>query len=192
MEHFYKNIGEDWMDYENLYSQMVEEFSDGSHFVEVGSWKGRSASYMAVEIIKYKKIIKFDCVDTWEGSSEHLNINSMHYVKELSEDKDWLFNQFKENTSSVSTVINPIKKNSVDASKLYEDESLDFVFIDASHEYDDVKNDINSWYPKVKKGGYLCGHDYNNFIGVTQAVNELIIGNDRNCSVINSSWIHKK
>lgn len=192
MEHFYKNIGEDWMDFQGLYSQMVNEFEDGSHFVEVGSWKGRSASYMAVEIVNSKKIIKFDCVDTWEGSIEHLDVNSPHYERGLHEDQNWLFNQFLQNTSSVSNQINPIRMTSVDATKLYDDESLDFVFIDASHEYDDVINDINSWYPKVKKGGYLCGHDYVKFGGVNKAVNELIKDKGLNLSVVKSSWIHKK
>lgn len=192
MEHFYKNIGEDWMDFQGLYSQMVNESKDGSHFVEVGSWKGRSASYMAVEIINSKKIIKFDCVDTWEGSVEHLDVNSPHYEQGLYEDRNWLFNQFLQNTSGVSNQINPIRMTSVDAAKLYDDESLDFVFIDASHEYDDIINDINSWYPKVKKGGYLCGHDYVEFGGVNKAVNELIKDKGLNLSVVKSSWIHKK
>ena len=60
MEHFYQNIGEDWMDYQSLYSEMVNHFTDNSHFVEIGSWKGRSASYMAVEIFNSRKNIKFD------------------------------------------------------------------------------------------------------------------------------------
>ena len=55
----------------------------------------------------------------------------------------------------------PIKMESVEAAKLYEDESLDFVFIDAAHDYQNVKNDILAWYPKIKIGGKLGGHDYN-------------------------------
>ena len=44
MEHFYKNINsENWFGYEDLYSSMVSKFGDGSHFVEVGVWKGTSA-----------------------------------------------------------------------------------------------------------------------------------------------------
>ena len=42
------------------------------------------------------------------------------------------------------------------------DQSLDFVYIDANHAYDFVKQDIKLWYPKVKQNGYLCGHDYIN------------------------------
>jgi hypothetical protein len=46
-----------------------------------------------------------------------------------------------------------------DASKLVEDESLDFVFIDADHSFEGVDGDITHWMPKVKKGGYVIGHD---------------------------------
>ena len=51
------------------------------------------------------------------------------------------------------------------------DESLDFVFIDADHTYDAVKEDIAAWYPKVRLGGLFCGHDYL-WDGVKKAVNE--------------------
>lgn len=40
-------------------------------------------------------------------------------------------------------------------------ESVDLVYIDASHIYKDVKLDLNCWYPKVRSGGMLCGHDAN-------------------------------
>ena len=81
MEHFYQTVGEDWMDFQELYSNMVEHFTDGSHFVEVGSWKGRSASYMGVAIYNSEKQIKFDCVDTWLGSVEHHDKNSPFLFK---------------------------------------------------------------------------------------------------------------
>lgn len=53
-----------------------------------------------------------------------------------------------------------IEKDSVEASKQFDDGSLDFVYIDADHSYDSVKSDIQAWLPKVKHGGLLCGHDY--------------------------------
>jgi hypothetical protein len=37
---------------------------------------------------------------------------------------------------------------------------LDFIYIDANHAYDFVKEDIECWYPKVKPGGWVMGHDY--------------------------------
>ena len=45
---------------------------------------------------------------------------------------------------------------------LFDDESLDFIYIDANHAYDYVKSDIKLWYPKLKKGGIFAGHDYLN------------------------------
>jgi hypothetical protein len=53
-----------------------------------------------------------------------------------------------------------IRASSEISSNMFLDNSLDFVYIDANHAYDFVKEDIELWYPKVKKGGYLCGHDY--------------------------------
>jgi hypothetical protein len=53
-----------------------------------------------------------------------------------------------------------IRASSEISSNMFLDNSLDFVYIDANHAYDFVKDDIELWYPKVKKGGYLCGHDY--------------------------------
>jgi len=168
MKHIYneKQFGENWFSYPELYSDIVNTFSSGSHFVEVGSWKGKSASYMAVEIANSGKDIKFDCVDTWEGSpSEDIHMNDK-YVKQNK-----LYELFLENMKPVENYYTAIKNNSKEASKLYKNKSLDFVFIDAEHTYDAVKNDISYWYPKVKTGGILAGHDFN-YPEVNSAVND--------------------
>lgn len=57
------------------------------------------------------------------------------------------------------------------------DEQLDFVYIDGNHRYEYVKMDIELYLPKVKKGGIICGHDFNHEDGVNKAVLELF-GND--------------
>ena len=59
------------------------------------------------------------------------------------------------------------------ASQKIEDNSLDFIFIDADHSYEQTKNDILTWSPKVKDGGMILGHDLN-WHGVQIAVNELL------------------
>jgi|TARA_R110002096_G_C14344763_1_gene702550 hypothetical protein len=59
------------------------------------------------------------------------------------------------------------------ASQKIEDKSLDFIFIDADHSYEQTKNDILTWSPKVKDGGMILGHDLN-WDGVRIAVNELL------------------
>ena len=58
------------------------------------------------------------------------------------------------------TDITIIKDFSTSASKQFEDHYFDWIYIDGSHEYEDVKADLAYWIPKVKKGGYICGHDF--------------------------------
>jgi predicted O-methyltransferase YrrM len=62
---------------------------------------------------------------------------------------------------------------SVEAAALVPDGDLDFVFIDADHQYEPVKEDIEAWYPKVRNGGIVAGHDYSvHHKGVIRAVQE--------------------
>ena len=73
-----------------------------------------------------------------------------------------------------------------EAARLFEDESLDAVFIDADHSYEAVKLDIQNWMPKVRKGGILAGHDYNSaWPGVVRAVNEIF----PEAQKIDSCWL---
>ena len=64
-----------------------------------------------------------------------------------------------------------INADSVAASRIVPDRSLDFIFIDAEHDYQSVKQDIAAWEPKLKPGGWMAGHDYD-LQGVRRAVNE--------------------
>jgi len=58
---------------------------------------------------------------------------------------------------------------------------FDFVYVDAAHDYDSVKDDLNLWSKKVKPGGFICGHDYwasgAAWPGVKSAVDEFIAQN---------------
>lgn len=167
IEHFYHlTEGQDWFTFPALYRQMVRIAPAKAHFVEVGVWKGRSAAFMAVEIINSGKTILLDLVDTWEGSPEHQD----------QEELATLYDTFLRNISPVRSYVNVVRMDSIEAAKRYEDNSLDFVFIDAAHEYDAVKADIQAWLPKVKPGGFLAGHDYypdEHWSGVKMAVDEI-------------------
>jgi hypothetical protein len=70
----------------------------------------------------------------------------------------------------------PMQMRTADAVLLFGDEALDFVFIDADHRYEGVRQDIGDWLPKIRSGGMISGHDYNpqTFPGVVRAVDELI------------------
>lgn len=184
LEHFYQNL-EGWFTFPNLYRSLVENIPQNGKFVEVGVWKGKSLSYFIVENININKNITTYAVDTWEGSAEH--------TKESSVVNKILYEEFISNMSSVADKFVPMRMTSEQASKQFEDNSLDAVFIDAQHEYEPVKQDLELWYPKVKSNGIFCGHDYyNGWPGVEQAVNEfgetnkLTIGGSEMC------WITRK
>lgn len=182
MEHYYQGIGENWFNYPNFYKSLVEKLENNSKIVEVGSWRGRSACFLGVEIHNSGKKINLNCVDTWEGSEEHVDY-------EILKD-DGLYKEFLMNITPLSHIITPIRKKSLDAVELYEDESLDVVFLDASHKYEDIKSDMIAWYPKVKKGGIFSGHDYPSWNDVVKAVHEFFPEN--NFSSSEFCWIHIK
>jgi len=168
MEHFWfqPHMGENWFTYPALYAETVKRFDTGSHFVELGSWKGMSAAYMAVEIINSGKNIKFDCIDIWADGG---------YLQDGTQDLFGvdLMNRFLENTKPVSHIINATRGDSSETAKNYADGSVDFVFIDGDHSYEGCSRDIRAWLPKVKNGGVLAGHDYGWHEPIRQSVRDI-------------------
>jgi hypothetical protein len=182
VDHFWQNIP-GWADgITPLYARIVADAPQVAHFVEVGSFKGRSAAFMAVEIINSGKQIKFDCVDTWQGSAEHQAGQSWQDADVIA---GTLFNSFTANMAPVAGHYTAIRQQSAVGAEMYANETLDFVFIDAAHDYDSVKADITAWLPKVKAGGILAGHDWH-YASVQQAVLELL---PNATSMFNYSWL---
>lgn len=91
------------------------------------------------------------------------------------EELDGFLEEVRKRTEGYQTEF--IRKTSMEALSLVEDGSLDFVYIDARHEYEYVKEDIRGWYEKVRVGGIVSGHDYveRKDFGVIQAVNEFVM-----------------
>jgi len=168
LEHFYKSIHGWSTSIDEVYKDFVEKAEGQKHVVEVGSWKGQSAAYMAVEILNSGKPIKFDCVDTWLGS-----LNEEAHRSDSAIINNTLYDEFVNNMKPVEGFYTAVRLASTEAAKLYEDASLDLVLIDANHEYDYVKEDILAWLPKVKPGGILAGHDWG-WEGIVRAVNETL------------------
>ena len=183
MTHYFENI-HGWFNFDQLYSEMVNKFPTGSHFVEVGSWLGRSVCYLGVEIVNSGKDIKLDCVDMWFAN----------HIPELADEEvvknGTLYSDFIKNIEPLRNVITPIRMPSIEAARLYEDESLDFVFIDADHTAKGFSADMNCWYPKVKKGGVIAGHDYD-YPQIMVALKTFL--HDKRYEVILPNiWVHYK
>lgn len=163
MEHFYRNIP-GWSHFTPFYARMVREACNGAEFVEVGSWKGRSAAFMGVEIANSGKAIEFTTIDWGKGSGDKSHVDDPDIVNGT------LMETLERNLAPVSDHVRVLQANSVEAAAEFADQSLDLVFLDGSHDCDSVKADIAAWWPKVRPGGVLGGDDAR-WPGVQEAVN---------------------
>ena len=159
---YYQKIA-GWFDYDNLYREIVEAAAEGSHFVEIGVFHGRSTCFLAEMIKQSGKNIVLDVVDTFSGNSAEALPGTGYY--------EIFLNHIR--AAGLREFVNINQMTSTAASKLYQNFSLDFVFIDADHSYEAVSEDLSHWKIKVKPGGYLAGHDYDvTLLGVVGAVDE--------------------
>jgi predicted O-methyltransferase YrrM len=166
-----------WFNHEAAYDYLISQMPEGGTFVELGAWLGKSSAYLCDKATGKQITI----VDTWKGSP-----NELTTTHALATQVD-IYQMFKANMAERN--YKSIKATSKTASKKFADESLDVVFIDLTHTYEAVKEDIALWLPKVKKGGILAGDDYHeNWPGVIQAVDELLYGR----AFIGDCWIYHK
>lgn len=82
------------------------------------------------------------------------------------------YNKVVEKMASFSDRFKLIKDYSDNVVQQFEDESLDFIFIDGLHTYDQVKKDCENYYSKIKPGGLFAGHDFSVIHDVNVAVKE--------------------
>ena len=159
----YLQIDGAMFDYEEVFSDVVRSLYKGEKLkiVEIGAWLGQSSFYL---VEKNHDIAEITIIDRWEGTIGGPSNGQLGAM----------FPSFQKNMEKWEGKYNTIIGDSSESAKHFEDNSLDFVFIDACHAYDDVCKDINAWMPKVKKGGILAGHDYNIYADVNKAVADLI------------------
>ncbi len=131
--------------------QILAEQAEGKVFVEIGSWKGHSA-FLIGSVIKQNGGHLY-CVDHWNG-----NVGATNYYKAHVNN---IYDIFEHNMKALHLwdCITPLKMESLEAYKQFEDKSIDFLFIDADHRYTPFLSDLKAWYPKMKEDGIICGHD---------------------------------
>jgi predicted O-methyltransferase YrrM len=76
------------------------------------------------------------------------------------ERQEYLYHRSQKQVRGLDVAL--IRKTSIEAVQQFEDESLDFIYIDGNHKLQYAVQDIMEWYPKIRKGGVMSGHDYIN------------------------------
>ena len=125
--------------------------------VEVGSWKGRSTHAL---LSGCKGAVT--AVDHFQGSIGE----DLEHAEAKTRD---IFEDFMANVGEFDN-LKVLKMPSLEAAKQIADQSVDMVFIDGGHTYEDIRADIAAWTPKARR--MVCGHDYN-LASVRQAVQEV-------------------
>jgi len=140
-------------------ADLVKKFSC-KVIAEIGICEGHTAA----EILHKNELLAYYMVDPWIWK----NFSDLGFTGETAYQQ--IVKEFTE------PCIKIMRMASLEASKLIPDNSLDFVFIDAAHEYKHICQDMSLWWPKVRKGGILSGHDYEHpkhpEYGVKKAVDE--------------------
>lgn len=185
IQHNYTEI-EGWFNMENQYLELLENTPDGGIFVELGTYKGKSTSFIVTEMLNKGRNIKFYTVDTFQGDSGSTDKQEVEAYTKVNVSK--MYEEFKQNTKHLEGKFTTMVNYSDEATEYFLDNSVNSLFIDAGHSYEAVLKDITAWLPKMKNGGIMSGHDYNSWEGVKKAVNELLGTPDK---VENDCWFVK-
>ena len=152
-----------------MINSIIKKKPQISILVEIGSHLGESSTIF----LAYEQIEKMYCVDPW-------NQNPIY-----EQTFDTRLKPFIESKKCIK-----LKQFSEEASEKFSNNSIDMVYIDGNHDYEDVKLDIDTWYPKIINGGIPSGHDYtNDHPGTKLAIDEFINKKQLKLSIFSdTSW----
>jgi predicted O-methyltransferase YrrM len=158
MKQTYKDIAGDMCDFHAYYREVAAFLPDNCRIVEVGVADGHSAIFLAETLTEMGKNFEMYLVENMDyGGDFQANTIMRNIIK-----------------SGLGEKITLIQSGSLDASCKWPDGWAHFVFIDASHKYEETKADIRLWYRKVMDGFILAGHDMTEGNEVWQAVKEVM------------------
>lgn len=143
-----------------------------------GAEVGVFAGDMSAALLRANPILHLDMIDSWEGGGSAYIGDSGDWHAKLSQSAQDGFQQAAfDRTAFAHDRRTVMRGRSLQAAQ-HSPHRYDFVFLDADHSYEGCKSDIEAWSSKVKPGGWLGGHDYENTgfpkFGVTRAVNEFV------------------
>jgi hypothetical protein len=160
VDHYYQNV-KGWFNWPEMYKRAVAMAPELSLFVEIGCHLGKSTSCLGVEALNSGKQFVIYAIDIWDPNNK-IYVPMEQFAKTVEP---------IVKASNGRVVIIPMRGDSGVLHKEFENECLDFVWVDGDHKYGPTLNDIRSWWPKLKYGGWMGGDDLIHG-GVRQAVEE--------------------
>lgn len=133
---------------------------------EIGVFKGAYSE----KILNIAKPAHLHLIDAWP----EMPIQSDG--EKLSGPDAYMYVQNRFRDAIDKNIVTLHRKTSLQAGEEFDDGYFDWIYIDAGHAYEEVRADLNCWYPKIKRGGFITGHDYieKTWYGVVRAVNEFL------------------
>jgi len=159
-----------------IFERVLSEFRR-SVLIEVGTWKGASVLHMRSVARRLDLETAFICVDTWLGSAEHWSKPEPRPHLRLEGGFPTLYREFIVNVLAEGAVddVYPLPLSSAAAARTLAKLGVtaDVLYLDAAHEEEEVLLDLNLYWPLVRPGGAMFGHDYN-WPGVKKAVDRVL------------------
>lgn len=173
---------------EKRWDALIKRFSFSKKIIgaEIGVYKGKLSKHLLGALPQ----LELYAIDRWNEYSKKEKESHAKTSIVYTNLKSWedIYQKILKIQRKYIDRYHIIRMDSVKASEQFEDGYFDFVFIDANHFHEAVKKDNFVWYPKVKNGGYLCGHDYN-LSEVSRAVNECF--NNVELDIDKTWWVKK-
>jgi hypothetical protein len=153
-------------------------------FVEVGCKNGQTTAFLLAAEPELTAIT----IDPWQSFPEHAGrVGGETYE---AWEFDAIEREYQQHMAPFGDRVTHYRQTSQAAAQEVPNESRDLVFIDAAHDYENVKHDIKLWLPTLRRGGVLAGHDYQHrFPGVMQAVAESFCLFDVGVSADSVWWV---
>jgi hypothetical protein len=142
-----------------------------SKCVEIGVLDG-DFSAQILDVLKPAELILIDPFITNEDLNYGAEFQYLPTVYSTEKQYENVLNRFRDEIFSGKITV--YRQYSYQATCRFPNEYFDFIYIDASHLYEDVKRDLDDWLPKLKQNGLICGHDMvpSSTFGVVKAVSE--------------------
>lgn len=152
-----------WADSYPYLSNLINQYNLKTG-VELGVAAARHSEY----ILRNTSIEKLWSIDRWQHVEDYDDLMNLS-----QEDHDQLYEFACSKLKIFGDRSLVVRSDTTEASKLFKDHSLDFVYVDADHSYEGCKRDLLAWIPKVKIGGFITGHDLN-WQSVFTAISEVL------------------